>query len=145
MELLQNTYNVSPFAQDKRTRPPKKFHKYTDPFVVCKRLEHCISQPIAWIPGEFSHWSAKRNVTSLKSNEKSRGFLIGLPGEMLHRWKTNVKSGSFLIALPGELLHHWKTNVKSRGFLIAPLGELLHHSKSNVKSGGFLITLPRKM
>ena len=110
MELLQNTYNVSPFAQDKRTRPPKKFHKYTDPFVVCKRLEHCISQPIAWIPGEFSHWSAKRNVTSLKSNEKSRGFLIGLTEEMLHRSKSNEKSRDFLISLTEELLHRSKSN-----------------------------------
>ena len=67
MGLLQNVYDVSPFAQDERVRSPKEFRKYTDSFFVSKTFHKsiAISQPI--IPGEFSHWSGRRNITWLKN------------------------------------------------------------------------------
>ncbi len=61
MGLLQNVYDVLPFAQDERVRSPKEFRKYTDSFFVFKTFHKsiAISQFIV------SHWSSWRNVTSL--------------------------------------------------------------------------------
>ena len=54
MGLLQNVYDVSPFAQDERVRSPKEFRKYTDSFFVSKTFHKsiAISQSIV------SHWSS---------------------------------------------------------------------------------------
>ena len=51
-ELLQNTYDVSPFALDERVQSPKEFRKCTDSFFVSNMFHKgiAISQPIV------THW-----------------------------------------------------------------------------------------
>lgn len=43
-------------------------------FCSLKRLEHCDFITHSMEPGEFSHCSAKRNVTSLKNQCEIQGF-----------------------------------------------------------------------